>query len=457
MAQNNTSLMTEGPIWRHIFIFSVPLIIGNLFQQMYNTVDTLVIGNFLGQSALAAVGAGSVVINLMISLFAGLATGAGVVIAQFFGARDYGGVRTAVTTSASFTLVAGGVLTVVCVGLSGPILRLIGTPDEVFHDGALYLRIFFAGMLPLLIYNMGAAVLRAVGDSRTPIYFLAAAMVTNAVLDVIFVAVFGWGVEGVAAATLIAEALAAGLVVRKLVRADAPYKLDIGRMKIDRAILLRIMRVGIPAGMQQTLMGISNLVIQSFINSFGMTVMAAWNIFNKMDGIIILPCLSFGLALTTFTGQNFGAGLHERMFEGMRTGFKMSVGFSAFVSTCFYIFAGRLLVIFTTDPEVIAYGIRILHGMTPFYFIVAIMYVFSGVINGAGYSLATMTIMLFNLCIVRIVFIYVVSRFIPGIDVVFLAYIVSWSLCSMGLFAYYKKGRWRRALPADVINTDEMG
>lgn len=446
MAYDNTNLMTEGPIWKHIFVFSVPLIIGNLFQQMYNTVDTLVIGNFLGHTALAAVGAGTVVINLMISLFAGLATGAGVVIAQFFGARNYKGVSDAVSTSAKFTLIAGVVMTIFCVGISGFFLRLIATPDEVFHDARMYLQIFFGGVIPLLIYNMGAGILRAVGDSRTPIYYLAAAMVVNAVLDVTFVAYFGWGVEGVAVATLIAETLAAALIVQKLVRSDASYKLKVRHMKIDRAIFVRILRVGIPAGMQQTLMGISNLVVQSFINGLGTSVMAAWNIFNKMDGIIILPTLSFGLAVTTFTGQNFGAGLKDRMFEGLRTGLKMSVGFSIFVSTFFYIFAGKLLVLFTDDPTVIEYGIRTLHGMTPFYFIVAMMYVFSGVINGAGYSLATMTIMLFNLCIVRIAFLKIASRFIPGIDVVYLAYIVSWTMCSLGLFAYYKKGRWRRAL-----------
>ena len=205
-----------------------------------------------------------------------------------------------------------------------------------------------------------------------------------------------------------------------------------------------------PAGLQQTLMGISNLVIQSSINALGTSVMAAWNVFNKMDGVIILPCLSFGLAVTTFTGQNFGAGQRARIFEGMKTGLKMSVGLSIAVSLLFYVFADDLFVLFSKDPAVLEYGRRILHGMTPFYFIVAAMYVFSGVINGAGYSLATMVIMLFNLCIFRIAFLKLASRAIPGIDIVFLAYIVSWTLCSLGLFAYYKKGRWRRVLEAVV-------
>jgi Na+-driven multidrug efflux pump len=194
------------------------------------------------------------------------------------------------------------------------------------------------------------------------------------------------------------------------------------------------------------MMGISNLVVQSFINALGTTVMAAWNVFNKVDGIIVLPTLSFGLAVTTFTGQNFGAGKLERIMAGMKTGLRMSAGFSAAVSLLFYVFAGRLFVLFSSDPGVLGCGTRILQGLTPFYFIVAVMYVLSGVINGAGCSLATMIIMLFNLCILRIAFLKLASRFIPGIDVVFLAYIVSWTMCSAGLYAYYRKGRWRRAV-----------
>jgi putative MATE family efflux protein len=438
--------MTEGPIWRHILIFSVPLIIGNLFQQMYNTVDTLVIGNFMGHNALASVGAGTVIIQLMLSLFGGLAIGAGVVIAQFFGAGDEDGVRNAVRTSAAFTVATGLFMTVVWVLASGPILRLTGTPDVVMRDARVYLQIYFGGMLPLLIYNMGASVLRAVGDSRTPLCYLVVAMVVNTILDLAFVAWFGWGIEGVAVATLIAQTVAAWLVVRRLRAADGAYRLDTRHVRIDGGILARILRVGIPAGLQHTMMGISNLVIQSFINALGATVMAAWNVFNKVDGIIVLPTLSFGLAMTTFTGQNFGAGKRERIMAGMKTGLRMSVGFSVVVSLLFYVFAGRLFVLFSSDPDVLSYGTRILRGLTPFYFIVAVMYVLSGVINGAGYSLATMVIMLLNLCILRIAFLKLASRFIPGIDVVFLAYIVSWAMCDVGLYAYYKKGRWRRAI-----------
>jgi putative MATE family efflux protein len=451
MTHYGSSLMTEGPIWRHILVFSVPLIIGNLFQQMYNTVDTLVIGNFMGHNALAAVGAGTVIIQLMLGLFGGLATGAGVVIAQFFGAGDENGVENAVRTLAAFTVAAGLFMTVVWLLASDPILRLTGTPDVVMRDARVYLRIYFSGMLPLLVYNMGASVLRAVGDSRTPLCYLAVAMVVNTLLDLAFVAWFGWGVEGVAVATLIAQTVAAWLVVRKLRTAEGAYRLDARRMRIDGRILARILRIGVPAGLQHTMMGISNLVVQSFINALGTAVMAAWNVFGKMDGIIILPTLSFGLAVTTFTGQNFGAGERERIIEGMKTGLRMSVGFSVVVSLLFYVFAGRVLVLFSSDPDVLAYGTRILQGLTPFYFIVAIMYVLSGVINGAGYSLATMVIMLLNLCILRIAFLKFASRFIPGIDVVFLAYIVSWAMCSAGLYAYYRKGRWRRAaaLPVD--------
>ena len=441
-----SELLTEGVIWRRILVFSIPLIVGNLFQQLYNTVDTLVIGNFLGGNALAAVGAGTVVIHLMLSLFTGLATGASVVIAQCFGAGDRRMVRRAVHTSAAFTLLFGVLMTIVGVGFSGPMLRWIDTPDIVLRDARVYLQIYFSGIIPLMIYNMGAGVLRAVGDSRTPLYYLAFAAVLNTVLDVLFVAAFGMGVEGVAVATLIAQIAAAVLIVLKMQRTTEVYRLRLRNMRLEPRILLRILKVGVPAGLQQMTMGLSNLVVQSTVNGFGTTAMAAWNVYNKIDTIAILPVISFGLAMMTFTGQNVGAGLRDRVYEGTRTGLKMSCGFAVVISILFCLFGVRVFALFSADPEILEYGRRMIYGVAPFYFLVALMYSYSGVINGAGHSLPTMIIMLSSLCVARIAFLWLMKPFIPDIHIVFFAYIVSWALCSFGLAVYYKKGAWRKEL-----------
>ena len=447
-------LLTEGVIWKQILIFSIPLIIGNFFQQMYNTVDTLVIGNYLGGLALASVGAGNVVINLLLSLFAGLATGAGVLIAQLYGAHAESRVRRAVRTIAAGTLIAGVAMTVLGVAFCGPALSLIGTPPEVMPGARLYLRIYFSGILPLMIYNVGAGVLRAVGDSRTPLYFLAAATVLNVVFDLVFVVVFGLGVGGVAVATLIAQILAAALIVAKLTTTRAVYRVDLRKLRIDPGILRAILRIGVPAGMQQMTMSLSNLVVQSCINALGPTVMAAWNVYNKLDGMAILPILSFGLAMTTFTGQNVGAGLRDRVYKGAKVGAVMSCAFSAAFSVLLLTCGRELFSFFTQEDEIVHFGARMIRGMSPFYFLVALMYTFSGVINGAGYSLPTMLIMLTNLCVVRIAFLKLMP--IESVELVTSAFVVSWAACVAGLWLYYRKGAWRKVLPpAAESNADE--
>lgn len=470
MQQARTQLMTEGPIWRRILVFSIPLIVGSLLQQLYNTVDTLVIGNFLGGDALAAVGAGTTIIHLLLSLFAGLSTGASVVIAQYYGARNDKMVRRAVRTTAAFTLVSGIALTVLGVWLSGEILSWIGTPASVFRDARLYLAVYFAGILPLMVYNMGAAVLRAVGDSRTPLYYLAAAALVNTVLDVLFVAVFDAGVGGVALATFIAQTAAALLVLAKMQHTRDVYRLDTLKalrtlrtlrpstllrtpqrpsfhgMPLDLGILRNVLRIGIPAGLQQTAMAISNLVVQSTINSFGTVAMAAWNVYGKLDGMVVLPVISFGLAMTTFTGQNIGAGMRDRVLRGTKTGLWMSCAFAVAISALVCAYGVDFLRIFTAEAEILEYGRRMIFGLAPYYFLIAVMYALSGVVNGAGFTLPTMGIMLASLCVVRIACLKLTTHFLGDIRAVFAAYIVSWSVCCVGLAAYYIKGRWRTAL-----------
>ncbi|MDR3331468.1 MAG: MATE family efflux transporter [Synergistaceae bacterium] len=439
-------LMTEGVIWRQILVFSFPLIIGNMFQQLYNTVDSLIIGNFLGGKALAAVGAGTVILHIMIGLFSGFATGAGVVIAQFFGSRDEWGVRESVHTTAAFTICVGIAITALGISACGEVLHLISTPGEVFADALVYLRIYFAGILPLLVYNMGASILRAVGDSRTPLYYLAIAAILNTVLDYFFVAYLKMGIASVAAATFIAQTTAAAMVARKLIISTEVYRLDVHRVRFNAAILRRILRVGVPAGLQSTLMGASNLVVQSRINSFGTSAMAAWSVYGKIDGMLVMPLMSFGLAMMTFTGQNIGAGALDRVYSGIKSGIKMSCSLAVVLSSLICLFNYQLVAIFTDEPEILNYGRSMVLGMIPFYFIIGIMHSFSGVINGSGHSLPAMLIMLSNLCLVRIAILHFEYLLIPDIRVVFHSYIASWSICSLGLWAYYRWGGWRKGL-----------
>lgn len=436
--------MTEGPIWRHLVFFSIPLLIGNLFQQMYNTVDTLVIGNYLGAGALAAVSAGFAIIGLMLSLFTGLGTGSSVVIAQHFGAGDDDMVRRSVGTLAAFTLIAGVVMTVVWMLAAAPLLALIGTPEEIFDDAVIYLQIFFSAMLPALIFNMGSGVLRAVGDSRSPLVYLVISAVVNIALDLLFVASFGWGVAGVAAATAIAQVVSAIFVIAKLSRSRASYALNIRAIKLDGVIIAHMLRIGVPAGLQSMLMGISNVVVQGCINSFGTVAIAAWGITVKLDGTIILPSLSFSLATMTFSGQNFGARKFDRISGAVKTNLILSMSTTAILSLTICFFAREIVGFFTSDPDVIDFGVRVTYSIEPFYFIMSIMHTFSGVLQGAGYSFVTMTAYLLCLCVFRLIYLSVAGGYLPDVVLISSMYIVSWVLCSSSLAIYYKTAFQKR-------------
>lgn len=439
-------LMTEGVIYKQILLFSLPLILGNLFQQLYNMVDSIVVGNFIGGHALAAVGAGFAIINLLIGLFMGLTTGAGVVISQFYGAGDSEKVRQAVHTAAAFTLIFGAALSVLGVILADHILIWTNTPPEVFTQASVYLRIFFSGMIFLSIYNMGSAILRAVGDSKTPLYYLGIACILNIVLDISFVAVIGMGVEGVAIATLIAQAVAALLVVLKLLRCKESYGLVLNQIKIHPLRLKRILIVGIPTGMQQMIISLSNVIVQSYINGFGADAMAGWSAYSKLDGILILPIMSFGLAMTTFTGQNIGAKRLDRIHKGVHSTLLMSCTFSVVTTVIMYVLGGSILTIFSNEPKVLEYGVYMLKGMIPFYFLLAVIQVFSGVISGSGNSFASMLIMVSNMCVLRVILLWFLSSRIDDVKFVFYGYIISWFTCSAGLLIYYLKGKWKNGI-----------
>lgn len=445
MADNSVD-MTKGPIWRHLLVFSMPLLAGNFFQLMYNTVDTIVIGNYLGAGALAAVGTSFTIIGLTLVLFVGLGTGSGVVISQMYGAHDWDGMRRAVGTVAAFTVAAGIVMGALWVGLAGLVLRLTGVPDEIYDDAKRYLMIFFSAMPVGLAFNMGSGVLRAVGDSRTPLWYLIAATVTNMILDVWFTAYLGWGVGGVAFASALAQALSAVLVTIKLLRSDGPQRLDMSAFRIDRAILGRMLRIGVPAGLQSSMMMLSNVVIQTHVNSLGVASIAAWGVTSKIDAIVIQPAISFGMAVMTFTGQNFGARRIDRIRDGLRVNIALSVGIVASCSALIYAVADSVTRIFTADAEVAALAVRFLRGFVPFYVLVPIMRSLIGVINGVGHTVATLVVTIFCLCVLRVAYLAVAGQYLRDVPLLCSTYAVSTFVCVCVMFVYYTKGGWRKTL-----------
>lgn len=300
-------LMTEGVIWKELLLFSIPLLLGNLFQQLYNAVDSIVVGNYIGPQALAAVGSSAPLINLLVSFFMGLSVGAGVIISRYFGARNHESLEIAIHTSLAFTFIAGIIMTIVGILLSPLILELMGTPEDVMVNSVLYLRIYFLGVVSVMLYNMGSGILRSVGDSKNPLYFLIISSVTNIGLDLLFVVVFKMGIAGVAWATLIAQTISMLLTMLLLIKSKREYKVILSKLKIHKHMLVEIVRLGLPSGLQNAIVSFSNVIVQTNINAFGSLAMAGCGSYTKIDGFVILPAMSFAMALTTFTGQNMGA------------------------------------------------------------------------------------------------------------------------------------------------------
>lgn len=438
--------MTEGVIWKQILVFSIPLLIGNLFQQLYNTVDSIVVGNFIGSEALAAVGSSNPLINLIIGMFLGIATGAGVIISQYYGARDQEKLSWAVHTCMALSMIGGLLLTVLGIGVSPLILRLMGTPQEVMGSSTVYLQIFFGGSLFNLVYNMGAGVLRAVGDSRRPLYYLCISSAVNIVLDLLFVVVFGMGIAGVGYATVIAQAVSAVLVMWALLRTDDIYQVSIAKLRIDRRMMKRILALGIPSGIQQSIISLSNVIVQANINVYGASAMAGYGAYTKVDGFAVLPLQSFAIAATTFAGQNVGAGNRERVKKGIFQGIALSFGYTLLVVPFLYWNVDRILTIFSSDPEVIRYGGITMRIMVFFYLVLAIHQILMGTIRGAGKTMVTMLIGIGNMCILRMAYINLLVPFFPSYQAVLWCYPITWTTTTLMDIIYCLKARW---LPQD--------
>lgn len=434
--------MTEGNVFWLLFQFALPLLAGNIFQQLYNMVDTWVVGNYVSNEAFSAVGTVTPIINMLIGAFLGLSSGAGVVISQYYGAKDYDKVRDAVHTSIALTALLAVAFTALGIGMTPTMLWLMKTPEEVFGQSSAYLTIYFAGMAGLLFYNMGAGILRAVGDSRRPFYYLVAAAVINTVLDLVFVIVFQMGVRGVAYATIIAQAISASLTIITLLRTGSCVHLEVRRIRLNGEILKQIIRVGIPAALQMAVTSFSNVFVQSYINQFGADCMGGWTAYTKVDQLIFLPMQSLALAATTFVGQNLGLGQRERAQKGVRTSLAMSMTVTLVVSVAVMLSAPYLVAFFNDKAEVIAYGTMFLRHLTPFYLVCCVNQIYSGALRGAGNSRAPMLIMLGSFVLFRQCYLYMVSHFISNtILPLAMGYPAGWVLCSVLTLLYYHRVR----------------
>ncbi|NBK79162.1 MATE family efflux transporter [bacterium D16-76] len=434
--------ITEGVIWKQLLFFFFPILIGTFFQQLYNTVDTIIVGQYVGTQALAAVGTTGTLINLLVGFFVGISSGATVIISQFFGGGDWKNLSKAVHTSIALAL-AGG-LVVMALGLltSRPSLSLLGVPEEILDDALLYLNIYYGGILFCLVYNVGTGVLRAIGDSRMPLYVLIVCCLVNIVLDLLFVVSFHWGVLGVALATVLSQAVSAVLVMLRLMCTNESYRVELKHIGFDRGILRNVIRIGLPAGLQSVMYSLSNLIIQAGINSFGTTVIASWAAIGKVDGFIWMVMGAFGISITTFVGQNFGAGHYDRVKRSVKVCMGMTLGTILALSAVILLFSRPLLGFFTGDAAVVETGAAFLQILGPSYFLFVFIEIFSGAIRGAGEALQPMLITTFGVCGLRFVWMLCVVPFFPSMEMVAMNYPVTWLITAVVFTIYYLRMKW---------------
>ena len=437
-----TTIMTEGSIWKKLLMYSIPLILGNLFQQLYNTVDSIIVGNYIGSEALAAVGSSGSIINLLIGFCVGASAGAGVVIAQFFGAQDKEGVRKAVHTTLAIAIAAGVVMTVVGILLVPFLLRAMGTPEEVFGQAVTYLQVYFGGIFFSVIYNMSAGILNAVGNSRRSLIYLMIAAVSNIFLDLLLVVVLKMGIVGAALATDISQLLSCIFILLFLTRSQEIYRVCLREIRFYERMPSKIIKIGLPTGIQHVVISFSNVLVQSSVNSFGAAAMAGFAAYIKIDGFNILPVMSFSTAATTFTGQNIGAGKYDRVKRGMYVSLAMGIIYTIATGILLLIFAPQVIGVFTDNQEVVTYGVYIMKFFCPFYWSLAILHVLSGTIRGTGHTLEPMLVILFSLCVFRVIWITAALSIAHQFSYVMVVYPLSWMIGIILILLYAWKGRW---------------
>ena len=441
--------MTEGNITRHIISFALPLLIGNLFQQLYNTVDTWVVGNYVSNEAYSAVGTVGPIINMLIGFFLGLSSGAGVVISQYYGARQHDKVQETVHTAILMTLIIGVVFTAIGIVMIPLMLKLINMPATVIGEATTYLSIYFAGLLGLMLYNIGAGILRAVGDSQRPFYFLVVCAVLNTILDLVFVLVFDMGVAGVALATILSQAISAILILITLIRSDSCIHLDIRKLKIHFPMLRKIFKVGIPAALQMAITSFSNIFVQSYINFFGENCMSGWTTYAKVDQLLFLPMQSISLASTTFMGQNLGKNQVHRAKKGVTVSLLLAIASTVVLMIPVLLFSPQIVAFFNGKPEVVEYGSMLLRWLSPFYVLCCFNQIYSGALRGAGNTKAPMIIMLTSFVAFRQVYLFVMARLCNEIIPIAMSYPAGWLLCSLLTAIYYHKAQLSRSRLVD--------
>lgn len=440
--KSKNNLMTEGNILKQIILFSIPLILGNFLQQMYNTVDSIIVGNYIGSNALAAVGSSTSLIALLIGFSQGIAVGAGVVISQLLGAKNKKDAKIAIHTALSLSIILGLILTIVGIFLSPQILRLMKTPSEVMIESISYLRIYFVGVIFNIIYNMSAGILNASGNSKIPLIYLGIASVTNIVLDLILIVILNMGVEGAAIATDISQVVSCVLALLFLIRVNADYKVSLREIRIHKNMAARIIKIGLPTGIQNMVISFSNVLVQSSVNVFGAKAIAGFGAYMKIDGFNILPVLSFSMAITTFAGQNYGAGNFNRIKKGMWLTLIIGFAYTIFTSIFLLTFSNQVIGLFTKDIQVIEYGILAMKYFCPFYFLLSILYGLAGTIRGVGKPIPPMLVLLTSLCLFRIIWIQFILPLFSNITSIFILYPVSWTLGVTLMVIYTLKCRW---------------
>ena len=438
----NTLDMTKGSAWKLIVQFAVPVFLSQVFQQLYNTADALIVGRFLGDEALAAVSASGPLIFLLISFFTGLSMGAGVTISRYFGAGDYDRVSRAIHTDVMLGLISGVILTVVGVWLTPMFLRWMGTAPEVLPDAIAYFRYYFIGVLAVVMYNMCKSIMNALGDSRRPLYYLMLSSAINIVLDILFIGGFHWGVWSAAVATTISQAISMILCLIHLSKKTTAFHIVWRELRFDREMFGQIVRYGLPSGVQNSVIGLANVIVQSNINSFGKIAMAAYGTYAKLEGFAFLPITSFTMALTTYTSQNLGAGEHARAKKGARFGILCSITLAELIGVAMWILMPQLASLFSQTPEVIALATKQARTISLFYFLLAYSHAIASICRGAGKAFVPMMIMLSVWCVFRILYITTVMHISRDIQLIYWAYPITWSISSVIYFIYYHKSNW---------------
>lgn len=449
--QSSNNLMSEGVIWKKIVLFAMPLFLGNLFQQLYNTADSLIVGNFLGSNALAAVSSSGNLIFLMVGFFNGIAIGAGVVIARYFGARDHENLHKAIHTTIAFGLISSIVLTILGVLLAPQILILMDTPANVLPESITYFRIYFIGSLGLVMYNIFVGILQAVGDSRHPLYYLVLSSIINIILDLVFIVTLHMGVGSAAFATIISQFISALLCFRKLIHTQDEYRVSIRDIRFHKDMLALIIRYGLPSGIQNSIIAIANVVVQSNINSFGEMAMAGCGAYSKIEGFAFLPITSFTMAITTFVGQNLGAKEYERTKKGAKFGMLCSLILAETIGFMLFLAAPYAIAAFNNDPQVILFGSDRARSSALFYFLLAYSHSVSAILRGAGKSIVPMIVMLICWCIIRVSVLTLLMGSYHTIQAVYWIYPITWFLSSAIFFLYYHKVDWLHAFEQTSI------